>query len=191
MSKQAYEIRALHQIEALVSTVRQEIVDTVAALGTCSIAEVADALGRPADGLYYHVRALLDAGLLVDAGERETSRRPEALVRAPTRGVMRLKYAPEDSRNVAAINKVVASMLRSAERDFRAGFDPQAVCSGRQRNLNASRQKAWLSKADVREINDLLLRLQELLSQSTPEPGRELHSLTVVMAPIRGTARRR
>ena len=53
------------QIRALASSIRQDIVDTVAATGPCSVADVARTLGRPADGLYYHVKHLLGAGLLV------------------------------------------------------------------------------------------------------------------------------
>ncbi|HET9620627.1 MAG TPA: helix-turn-helix domain-containing protein, partial [Kofleriaceae bacterium] len=46
-------------IAALASPVRQEILDTVEALGgTATIAELAAQLGRPADGLYYHVTVL-------------------------------------------------------------------------------------------------------------------------------------
>ena len=53
------------QIRALASSTRQDIVDTIAAIGPCSVAELARALGRSADGLYYHIRVLTRVGLLV------------------------------------------------------------------------------------------------------------------------------
>ena len=47
------------------STVRQEIVDTIEALGgDAAVADIAAHLGRPADGIYYHLRRLVDSGVL-------------------------------------------------------------------------------------------------------------------------------
>src|SRR5262245_47733719 len=86
-------------VAALASPVRQEIIDTLEALGGATIAELAGALGRPADGLYYHVRRLVRAGLLVGAGSPEVYRTPRTL---------RLDYR----RDVPAIRRVIASMLR-------------------------------------------------------------------------------
>ena len=62
------------QIRCLMSQVRQEIVDVVEALGTCSIGEIAEQLGRSADGLYYHVKALVKVDLLEERGVRPGGR---------------------------------------------------------------------------------------------------------------------
>jgi DNA-binding transcriptional ArsR family regulator len=180
-----YDIDDLRSLRALAAPTRQEVVDTVNALGVCSIRQIAASLGCPADGLYYHLRALLAAGLLVSAGTRPTRRRAEQLVATPTRGIMRIRYRPADRRNAAAMRRIVASMLRVAERDFVAGFDPRlARCDGPERNLSASRQKAWLDRSQRREVIRLLMRLQRVLADSRPAPGAELHSLTMVLAPI-------
>lgn len=193
MGQRPFDIRDLDQLVALASPVRQQIVDVVCGLGRCSIAEIAAALGRPADGLYYHVRALLDVGLLVEAGERETQRRAETLYDVPTRGIMRLVYEPEDEANAQAIKKIVAAMLRMTERDFVAGFDEAARVSGPERNLNASRQTAWLGRDARQEVNRLLARLQEIFSTASvpSEEDGELQSLTFVMAPLEAKPVRR
>ena len=183
--RRVYDIERPEQMAALASSVRQEIVDTVHSLGPCSIREVAHELGRPADGLYHHVRQLLRVGLLIDAGERPAARRPEALVATPTQGVLRLRYDPSDPDNAEAIGKIVTSMTRVAERDFRNGFAPElARCSGPRRNLLAGRQKAWLTGEQVREVNQLLARLQEIFTESHSVAEGDLHSLTFVLAPI-------
>lgn len=180
-----YDITDPEQLEALASPARQEIVDTVIALGRCSIREIAEALGRPADGLYYHIRALVQVGLLVEASSRTTGQREEALYAAPTRGIMRLRYRPEDAEHSAAVRRIVSGMLRSAERDFGAGLDPAiARCAGGRRNITASRQKAWLGREELGEVNALLARLQQILQDATPEDGGDLVSLTCVLAPI-------
>src|SRR5687768_8664088 len=55
------------QIRLLSSPVRQEIVDTLSAFGgEASVAALAEQLGRPADGLYYHLRALVRGALVLE-----------------------------------------------------------------------------------------------------------------------------
>ncbi len=64
-------VRDPDHVRLLSSPVRQEVVDTLAALGgQASIAAMAEHLGRPADGLYYHMRALVESGLVTSCLER-------------------------------------------------------------------------------------------------------------------------
>lgn len=177
-------IRDPAQIRALRSPLRQEILDKAQALGVCSIADLARELGRPADGLYYHLRALLAAGLLEPAGERGEGRRREALYRtaAPQDGLA-LAYEPGDPENAAAVTSTVAGMLRLTERSFAAAFRPDAVCAGPCRNLWAARNEGWLAEEDLREVNATLARLRELFARPRRE-GSRLHALTFVVTPM-------
>jgi DNA-binding transcriptional ArsR family regulator len=61
-------VRTKKQLAALVSAGRQEIVDVLSQIGTVSVAELAAALNRPADAIYYHLRVLKRAGLVIHAG---------------------------------------------------------------------------------------------------------------------------
>jgi hypothetical protein len=189
-------IERVEQVRALESTVCQEIVDLVGAAGSCSVREMAGFMGRRPDSLYYHVRKLSAAGLLVDRGIRGSGRRAEAVYDIPGRP-LRLAYDPSDPENVRAVSRVVASMLRSANRDFRGGFRPDlAVVEGDGRNLWAARMKGWLSDDDLAELNTLLNRILEVfhpreaagIAGREPHPAkgfsRRLHSLTWVLAPI-------
>lgn len=180
------------QIRALASPVRQEVVDTVQALGPCSVAEIAAELGRPADGLYYHVRALLRVGLLVEAGERSAGRRCERLYATPSgeRG-MQLRYAPGDPENVEAVTRVVGGMLRVTQRDFSVALrSGRVVVEGPRRDLWAARMKGWFSDAELEEVHDLLDRLRELLERPRRDDGQRLHALTFVLAPVAASRRR-
>src|SRR5262245_10366834 len=97
-------------IAVLASPVRQELFDTIEALGgVATISELADQLGRPADGLYYHVERLRRAGLLVAAPVgRSPAGRSERRYRLPVRAgrPLGLGYRPRDPRNVAAVRSV-------------------------------------------------------------------------------------
>ncbi|MCA9253605.1 MAG: helix-turn-helix transcriptional regulator [Phycisphaerales bacterium] len=187
-----FKIDDVGQIQLLRSTVRQEIVDTVHALRECSLREVAEYIGRPADGLYYHANALIDGGLLVKTGEKETDRRPEATYSTPSKGILRMRYKPQDASHSNAVSNVVTSMLKTANRDFAQGLKPKgARCTGPERNLNASRQKAWLNKKQLKKVNSLLAKIQDIFANMDAEQDAELHSFTFVLAPIKPSETRR
>jgi DNA-binding transcriptional ArsR family regulator len=77
-----YIIRSKRQMRALAAPTRQEIVDVLPGMGTVSVAELATALGRPADSLYYHLRILNRVGLVRSAGSHRLNGRRETLFRA-------------------------------------------------------------------------------------------------------------
>jgi DNA-binding transcriptional ArsR family regulator len=197
------KIRDPRQIRALASAVRQEIVDTAQALGPCAVADLARELGRAPDALYYHVRALLRVGLLVEAGARGAGRRREALYATPSPGRgMALVYDLDDPENAAAVTAVVAGMLRATGRNFaaayRAGRERRpgaAVVSGRRRNLWAARVEGWLDEEDLGEVNELLDRLRRLFERprgaGAAGRSRRLHAFTFVIAPLTARPRAR
>src|SRR5437868_2035026 len=114
-------VSRLDQMSALASPVRLELLDALARMGQASLAELAQALGRPADGLYYHVRALQRVGLVTAAGTRTRNGRREALVRALAPEYA-LQYESKSPARARAVNAIVASILRLGIRDFRRAF---------------------------------------------------------------------
>lgn len=186
-------IDSLRQLRALVSPVRQELVDMLQALGQASIAELAGRLGRPADGLYYHVRALIGAGLVLPVGRRAAGRREEQVYAtiAPQHRLT-LRYRPEHAPSVAALRELVGSMLRTAERDFRAGLTRAGVVmEGRRRELWAARVKGWLSPGELERVNALLAELATLLERGPSPARKQLFTLSYVLAPAEARPARR
>src|SRR5215831_13517183 len=90
------------QVAALVSPVRQELLDVLARVDAVSLAELGALLGRPADGLYYHVRALRRVGLVESMGTRRVRGRKEELFRAAA-SQFALRYAPTPARHASAL----------------------------------------------------------------------------------------
>src|SRR5215470_12575557 len=131
------------QVGALASPVRQEIVDTLEALGgEAPVAALAAQLGRPSDGLYYHLRLLVRAGLLEEVADDGDGRRYRT--GGGGRG-LRLQYQPGPTANARAVERVAAGMLRTARRDFAAAIRrAETVGDGPRRTLWASRMKGWL-----------------------------------------------
>ena len=171
-------------IRALASPVRQDVVDGLEAAGPCTVAELAELLGRPADGLYYHLRILERAGILVQSrGPGEDGRKQARydVAGRPTR----LRYEPADRKNVAAVVEVAGGMLRSALRGFRRAFTAgPVVVEGARRNLWASRQTARLSPEELEEVNRLLGRVSDIFSAARGgSPDTPVQEITFVLAP--------
>ena len=183
-------IREQKQLAALSAAARQEIVDVLERMGTVSITELAAALGRPADALYFHVRALARAGLVQNVGHRVRRNGKEALYRtiAPE---LQLQYEPRNSANRKAVSAIVDSMLRLAMRDFRRSFQAGNVTvSGPKRELWASRKVGRLSPVQVARLNDRIKGVTKQISArhrnvdgNGAGTGR-LYAVTVILTPL-------
>src|SRR5262245_61949101 len=112
-----YRVTRLAQIAALASPVRLEILEALTTRPTFTVTRLAEALGRPADGLYYHLRELVRVGLVLPVGRNPSRWRAEALYRAVARRVA-IAYDPGSPGNVARVNRVAAALLRLGARDF-------------------------------------------------------------------------
>ena len=176
------------QIRCLTSPIRQEIVDAIAASGAMSIADLARHLGRAADGLYFHVRALLRVGLLVEQSSIRRGKRFAAVYDVPARPLV-IQQFPAQARS---IGRVVASALRLAGRDAnRALKDRSTSTKGPARTLSAGRVKGWLTETERKRLNVVLDELLSILRSAQPGPQRTLHAFTYVSAPAQISRRAR
>jgi len=178
------------EIARLASPARIELIDTLEALGgEASVAELAAQLGRPADGLYYHLRQLAEGGLLIEESTPEGRR---YRTRMPRGERLRLRYRPGKTANAEAVGGVAASVLRVAGRDFsRALADPSSIVEGPLRELWAARNKGWVGDAELAEINKLLLRINALLRRARSPARDRLVALSWILAPVDAKPARR
>lgn len=187
MKKSTINHRAIDDpglITVLASPIRQEIVDTLAALGGgASVAEIAQQLGRHADGLYYHLKVLCKARLIAEMDGADDDQRHYLLAGSPT-APLRLAYRMDSERHVAALRKFAHGLLQVAEKDFAGALEIDGVVTeGPSRQLWAARNKAWLSGDELEEANALLERLCELMSRPRTSERDQLLSCTFVLAP--------
>lgn len=185
--KKSYTVRSPQQWEALAAAARQEIVDVLAGMGTVPVADIAAALGRPADALYFHLRALVRSGLVEQAGYRRRRGRNEALFRTVAPELF-LEYRPENEANRRGVNAIVASMLRLGMRDFHRAFEAgNAIVSGPRRELWALRKTARLSPSQVAALNRSIKRVSRELS---PKGSGRLYGVTILLTPLDHRARK-
>ena len=168
-------------MRAIASSARQEIVDVLSQMGAASAAEVAAALGRPANAVYYHLRALLRCGLALPAGVRMRGGRREALYRTPATE-MTMHYDLADRENRQGMGAIVRSMMRLGMRDFQRSLEGgEVVVAGPRRDLWAMRKSGWLTPDQVLEVNRLIVALARTFRPS--RRGR-LYGITVLLTPL-------
>ena len=177
------------QIRTLRSVVRQQIVDVVGVIGPCTVAELADALGRSADGLYFHVKQLLAVGLLHVADPADSAHLRGQQVDVPGRPLF-IHYDLSSPRARDAIATVAASMLRTASRQFqRALARSDAVGTGNRRNLWSTRIQAQLTEQDREQLNAILQTLITFMATRPRKQHGTMHALTFTVSPVQVSPR--
>lgn len=168
------------QLEVVCSAARQEILDLLASHGGLSVAELATLTGRQPTSLYYHLSLLARVELIESTGDEAG---PGATYRLLGQAD-RFRSDPGSESQRQAMSAAAGSLLRLTEREARQALEGgEAEKNGPFRTCRVSRQKVWLSEADLREVNRHLDALSAFL-RSPRQPGLgTLCSLTYVLAP--------
>jgi DNA-binding transcriptional ArsR family regulator len=170
------------QLRAVASPVRQEVLDLLARAGPMSAAELGRLLQRPADGLYYHLRALGKVGLIAEEPGPSANGRSEARFRTVA-AEPALRHDPSPKGNSKQVTAIVASMLRLGARDFRAAAARTDVrTEGARRELWALRAVGWLSPADLAGVNAKMQGLRDAVARRPA--GGQLYGVTILLTPL-------
>jgi hypothetical protein len=181
---QPYIARSLKQLIAIATPGRDNVIDAVDVLGPSTVTQLAEFIGCSRNGLYYHIRALRDCGLLIETTQSGKGSRDTAVYDLPGRPlIVQFELSSKRARN--AVIALGLTRLRAAGRSFtRACSSADAVTEGPRRNLWATRRLGRLSEAELEEANELLVKLYELFR---PEPQqnktpRKQYELTFALA---------
>ncbi|MDQ0465593.1 DNA-binding transcriptional ArsR family regulator [Caulobacter ginsengisoli] len=183
-----YQVTDPEQLRALVSTVRADIMDQVAAFGPLSVREIGALTGTAPSSLYHHVQQLTAVGLLLEAGVRQTAKKPEQLYDTPAPR-MRMLDALQDPANQGVLNALVDAVCKQANRDFARGFAaPHRQTTGQERNVRFARLVCRPDAATLAQINAHLDAVTELIARSADGSGERIAYAWVVapQGPRRG-----
>jgi predicted transcriptional regulator len=179
------------QRRAIASPLRLELIGLFVDDEPLSVVQIAERMGRPATAIHYHVRLLVEAGILRRAGQRRSGRRPEALYE-PAAGVFMMDPSTKESWSAAgdAAVKTLATAFRMAERDLKAALgDPGTRTAGPGRNMYGTRMHLRLARKDLAELNRHLRGIEKLLLRvhKTHKPSKRdsFVSLTLALMPLR------
>lgn len=148
-----------------------------------SVPEVAERLGVTANRLYYHVRRLLDAGLIVQVGVRTAGKHTERIYghvaeRLTVRADIPLQHAAD------GVGAVLADAVEEIDAGFRAqeaealGDDAPGLVSWHIGHLTEARARAFQKKLEA--------LVAEFTDRGTPAPakGAQRFGLLSVLAPL-------
>ncbi|MBX3379245.1 MAG: helix-turn-helix transcriptional regulator [Phycisphaeraceae bacterium] len=165
---------------ALVSATRQEIVDALSSAGPCTVAKLADLLGRRPDALYFHVRALQRVGLVRQQPQPNNEKKVGVVYELPS-SVVRLDY---DAAPRADLVRVVRHALKLSLREFeRECLAIRPVGAGGKRRLWGGRVMGWVTEQELARINSLIEELHSVLRKGRPGADRRAFSLGFLLAP--------
>ncbi len=180
------------QLRALASPVRIEIVGVFQSHGPLAIRELAEILGRPADGLYHHVRQLQKAKILRIAQMRRVGKRDEAVLELTAE---RFGHAeqPKTPAIRLAIVETAASALRLANREFRRAVlaekspkHKEGPARGDECRTRArlSRQRSCLTDEDLCKLHEMLEQVDTFLKERIGRKQGEPFAMTVALVPL-------
>jgi DNA-binding transcriptional ArsR family regulator len=178
-------IASSEQLEVIASPGREAIVDAVALIGPCSIPELARALRRSRHSLYYHVKALRDAGVLLESRRSGEGTRTIVYYDVPGRPFSVSFDLGTQARRQAVLSLARARM-RTAIRGFERACRPgEVTVDGPKRDLWATHLKGWLSAEELEQANSLLGQLIALVgSEAAGEaPGKRAYEFSFVLCP--------
>ncbi len=173
------------QVRAASSPTAHRLLGALERLGPASVRELAEQVGMAPASLYYHVRRLVEVGVVRAAGERATDRRPETLYELAGGGEVELRGG--GSRRVAEeVARAGRGMLRLAARLYAeaAGERQPDRPRGRRRNVLVQAQ-GRLSPAALAEVNRRLEDLAAYVAEQDDPERDGMSCLTLALSPVR------
>jgi DNA-binding transcriptional ArsR family regulator len=173
-----------HQLDALRTPIRHDILDRLGALGPLSVKALAKVLGRKPTAIYRHLITLEKLGL-VEATRASGQRGRPAMIYRASAPRMRIARAPRIKGNRGPMAKIASAMARQAAREYAAAFNSDNwVVEGAKRNHGFFELLTAPSSKRLARINSLLDELSHLIWTPDPNPGKPIR-VTWFMSPSR------
>jgi DNA-binding transcriptional ArsR family regulator len=182
-----HRISTARQLRALASPERLEVFHALHGREPLSVREIGELLGRLPVSLYYHLRALEGAGLVVRTGRRAAARGEETLYSLPAEEFV-VEPASRGRAEVAALRRIAAGIFRRAKRLHDALVAEQPARQRSRREHLLVHRTIKLDAAGLRRVNALLLELTEVLQRTPPVEDGAYYTVTLHLA--RDQARR-
>jgi|JI10StandDraft_1071094.scaffolds.fasta_scaffold313588_2 DNA-binding transcriptional ArsR family regulator len=164
---------------------RMQVIQACAAIGPCSIAEIAEHTGRAADSLYRHVGLLERHGLVVRAGSRKKGRHTERLYDLAADFLkMRLgkRLSPADRKLIHSTGAAISrGVVRELGRSLR---EADIYLDGPKENLFLTQQMVWFRPEDLKAFRAIVRALDRLSDRCRTPRGGVLFSTFLTAFPV-------
>jgi hypothetical protein len=171
--------------EVLMAPVRFEIVEVMRGIAPCSVGEIAQALDRPADTLYPHLRQLLKVGVVVEAGQRAGRTRPGKVYdlvaddfRPSFRGEGTAATARAIDRSIRSMAGIVTRASRKAAATGRFCYEDDF------KNVVSKVENAWLTPQELAFVQSRLRSLKRYLDARKGRRAGALYLAAFFVVPV-------
>ena len=166
---------------ALASPHRLEIIAALGDAGAVSIAELARRLGRTPHSLYYHVKQLAAAGIVVPAEVRHRGRHDERIWTLVADRILLGAAADGSGRDGS---RAVDAMLRLTSRELQLALRRARSRRGEGPSVIGLRMKGRLDEATLTRLRRLIAQMEAVIQRANRR-GRtgRLYALTIVLTP--------
>jgi len=169
-------------LQTLASPLRMDLLQAFTPEENLTVQEIAERVGKSQSSLYYHIRKLVEIGVLVEVERRLKGRRYESVYRIAAERI-EIEADPASSVQKELVSRLVSSILRKVAREFQSALEAGALSEEEAAQVGR-RQRAWLSEADVSQINTHLDRIEKICAKGRPSEGRRLHSILNLVIPL-------
>ena len=179
-----FRITTARQLRVIADPVRTAIFDAMCDLALCGVAELAMRLDRSPESLHYHLRKLLDIGLVRIVDHQPTGGRKRAVYDLVSR-VLKIVSTGDNRAFRKARADASSNMLRLTERRMR-----KAILEETNRSPNPDHRLVrieWelvsVSARDLKRINMLLNEIHQLCGEVDHPTGEHRIALAFAMCP--------
>ncbi|MBY0111672.1 MAG: helix-turn-helix domain-containing protein [Phycisphaerales bacterium] len=177
------------QWRAISSSVRLQMVDLLRMIGPCAVPRLAEALDRPGDGLYHHMRILERAGIVKRVGEERVGPRMQAVYSVAAKDV-RLPVDRKDAKSAKQLTRVTSSLLRTADRGVSAAIRAGGIKqTGPERNLWCRIHTGRVDAKRLARLNALLREIEDEIEAGRSSGEGTTMSLVMAFWPSTGGRR--
>lgn len=172
------------QLLAIGSPIRAQIVSILENTSECSVREMADHLGMQSESIYYHVHALVKAGLVVRGRQRKATTRAEAVYRLIARQIC-VDWKNTTFAYRSALKKAVRVAHRLSERMMENALDdPRCRFGGANAGARVQQDAVRLSKKKYRELIGKLQEIERFIMENNDSEEETTYVLTAAVAPM-------
>lgn len=173
------QLLSLSHIRALSNPQRLEILRVLRLSGSCTVGEIAERLGAKELNLYYHLRALVKAGVLEVKEMRSTATKPEGVYSVSSHFLV-AEPDLDDPEVLEALCENVEAILRVVGREHRS------ACEGLR---GRSRDSVYIRRATVRVSPETYQQFQGKLREAhewllSQDGAGDAYSITSLSLPI-------
>jgi DNA-binding transcriptional ArsR family regulator len=176
MDQEPYVLSNVEQVRVLASPIRSAIMQTLCQGGERSVAELAESVGASGPATQYHVRMLLDVGLILFAGKRRAGQRSESVYRAVSDRIT-IPTKSDSPEFMQALLELALTTIRNLEKEVAQAYSFAPSEGTDQRPVRILGRTGRLHPDLLPKLQGLLSEAVNLLEPSDSNPSHPLYTI--------------